>query len=237
MAYWLAAAGCAVIVGFSVSRGVLLASAVAIVVGFRGLLKRGIFPLLGLILVSAVILQSGVFDRIVSLYEERGMEETGRFLLWPYVVDRILASPLIGVGVSDISTYIPEQRRSITTPHNSFLFFALSSGLIPFTFWSLFWIKAGWRFLAARNEGLGSCRAPFFLYLLVNSMFGDIYPDAWYLLACAVAAGSGELVGRRPIRGVQTSGVGTGGFAGTHLRVPLNDGVAILPRGAGVRLE
>jgi len=40
--------------------------------------------------------------------------------------------------------------------------------------------------------------------VIINSMFGDIYPDPWFLLACAVAAGGGELALSRQVRVVTT---------------------------------
>jgi hypothetical protein len=192
--YWLAAAGSLLVVGLAVSRGVLLASAIAIVVGFRGLLRRGFVPLAVLIVFVGIILLSGWLGRIVSLYETRGMEETGRFLLWPYVIDRILASPLIGVGVQNIPTYIPDVAHSISTPHNSFLFFALSSGVAPFILWTLFWIRSGWSVVSNGVSGAhGAFRLSFYLYLFVNFIFGDISIDPWVILAFAVAAGPGAV--------------------------------------------
>jgi O-antigen ligase len=189
--YWSAAAACLLIAGLSVSRGALVASAIAIIVGFRGLFRRGAMPLLLLIFLSGLIVQSGLFGQIVSLYQERGMEETGRLLLWPHVLERVWTSPLLGVGDADISTYIPEAASSVSTPHNSFLFFALASGIIPLALWALFWIQAGKRSLSHSNRsGHESFRLPFFIYVFINFLVGDINIDPWVLLAIAVAAGS-----------------------------------------------
>jgi len=202
--YWLSAAGCLFIVGLAVSRGMLLAGAVAITVGFRGLLKRGFLPLLVLIILSGVIMESGLLGHIVSNYEERGMEETGRVLLWPYVVERILSSPIVGVGFTNISTYIPEIASSISTPHNSFLFYALSSGILPFASWLLFWIRSirsGWRsFSHLESLEDGSFRVPFLLYLFIGCMLGDLNIDPWVLVAFSTAAGSPVFHTRKRLR-------------------------------------
>jgi len=203
--YWLAAAGSLSIAGLSVSRGALIASAIAATVGFRDVLKRGFLPLLFLVVLGGVIVESELFGHVVSLYEARGMEETGRVLLWPHVIDRIAAAPLVGVGMADISTYVPEAGHSISTPHNSFLFFALSSGLVPLAFWTLFWLRAGYRSLAHRQSpGYGPFQLPLFLYLCVHFVLGDINLDPWVLLAFAVVAGSGVSHPRLPSRVVST---------------------------------
>jgi O-antigen ligase len=188
--YGIAATVSLIVVGLTVSRGSLLGCAVALAVGYRHLLKRGFVPVLLLIVFAGIIFMSGWFDRIVSGYEERGMEETGRFLLWPYVVERILASPFAGVGVSDISTYIPEAGQSITTPHNSFLFFALASGIMPFAFYLAFWIKIAWGSLfdVGRSE-YSPFRTPLFLYALVAFFLADVSAEPWSILALVVAAG------------------------------------------------
>src|SRR5262249_39849781 len=86
--FGLAAIGCLLIVGFTVSRGALLGCALALTVGFRRFLKRGFLPVLLLIILGGVALASGLFDQMISNYEQRGTEETGRFLLWPLIIGR-----------------------------------------------------------------------------------------------------------------------------------------------------
>jgi O-Antigen ligase len=190
--YGLAAVGSLLIVGLTVSRGAMFGAALAITVAFRGLLRRGFVPVLLLIILTGVIYESGLFDQAISRYAERGMEETGRFLLWPYVVERIFNSPIVGVGFSNISTYIPEVTSSISTPHNSFLFFALSSGVLPLAFWVSFWIGAASRsFSDDEQSEYRPFRIPLLLYALVAFMFSDISTELWALLTLAVGAGSG----------------------------------------------
>jgi len=188
--YWIAAVVSLIVVGLSVSRGALFGCALALAVGLRHLLKRGFAPVLLLIILSGIILESGWYDQIVTGYEARLTEETGRFLLWPHVVERILASPLVGVGVSQIDTYSPEIGHSISTPHNSFLFFALSSGILPFAFFVSFWIRAAWgSFWDDGQSEYSPFRIPLFLYALVSFTIADISAEPWGLLVLAVAAG------------------------------------------------
>jgi hypothetical protein len=83
--YWAAAVGFLLVTALSVSRGALIGSAIAFTVGFRDVFKRGFWPLLLLIVIGGVVVESGVFDRAISLYETRGLEDTGRQVLWPRV--------------------------------------------------------------------------------------------------------------------------------------------------------
>src|SRR5262249_1937278 len=75
---WLIAVGCLYIVAITVSRGPLLASALAITVGFRRLLRRGFVPVLVLITLTGVIYESGLFEHSESLYVDRAEETSGR---------------------------------------------------------------------------------------------------------------------------------------------------------------
>jgi O-antigen ligase len=188
--YWVAAIGCLFVALLSVSRGALIASAIAVTVGLRDVLKRGFVPVLLLVVLSGIAVESGIFGRAITLYSERGLEETGRIALWPFVVERIVASPLVGVGINNMGTYVPEENRYIVTPHNTFLFFALSSGVIPFLLWTLFWFRSAKRALARHHHPspYDRFRLPFLLYLLVTFTLGDINGDPWVALAIAVVA-------------------------------------------------
>ena len=187
---WLAATGCLFIVGLTVTRGALFGTAIAVTVGFRGILRRGFVPVLTVIMILGLFFASGLFDRAISHYEKRGMEETGRELIWPAVIERIAAAPLIGVGALNVGTYaLHEDRQS--PPHNSFLFFALSSGIIPSVFYVVFWIQAVWRSFSHTERFKDvSFRIPFLLYTFVSVMIGDLgFMAAWALLALSVGAG------------------------------------------------
>jgi hypothetical protein len=205
--FWSAAMASLLIVGLTVSRGAVIGSAVAVAVGFRSILKRGFVPVLVLLIFTGVVLETELFDQVVARYEARGLEDTGRAVLWPNVVPRVLASPLAGVGIDNIETYIPQTGRSISTPHNAFLFFALSSGVIPFSFWLLFWLSRGRRLMFRKATGpLASFQLPFFLYTLIQFLLGDLNNDPWGLLAIAVTAAPGfSDAGRRFASGL-TSG-------------------------------
>ena len=197
--YWTGAVGCLVIVSLTVERGPVAASALAITVAFRRILKRGFLPVFLVVIFAGVILVSGLFGRAVGRYQERGMEETGRLVLWPVVVERILTSPLVGVGASNIATRLPEGG-SISTPHNSYLFFGLTSGVIPLGFYALFWIRALWAGLIYHGRTrYSSFRSPFLLYMFVGSMLGELVVSDWSALALCVAVGSG--IAQRADRG------------------------------------
>jgi O-antigen ligase len=188
--YGIAATVSVIVVGLTVSRGSLLGCAIALAVGCRHLLKRGFVPVLLLIVFAGILFMSGWFDQIVSGYEARATEETGRFLLWPYVVERFSTSPFVGVGVSNIDTYIPEVGHSIATPHNSFLFFALSSGIVPFALYLAFWVRAAWgSFFGMGRSEYSPFRAPLFLYALVSFFLADVSAEPWSVLALVVASG------------------------------------------------
>ena len=191
LAAWVIALGCLFIVGLTVSRGSLLAAILAIAVASRRLLKRGPAPILALLILVAVIAGTGLFEHAANQYSERAMEETGRERLWPAAVERILGSPLVGVGVSNIGLYAMSP---VTPhpPHNSFLYFALSSGVVPTSFWIFFWIRAFWR--AARDRkrlGEAPFRLPLLIYSFIVVMVGDLqFVSPWAFLALPVATGT-----------------------------------------------
>jgi O-antigen ligase len=138
----LAATGSLYVVASTVSRGALFGVALAMLIAFRRVLKRGFMPLLVLVAFAWIAAGLGVFERSASLYLERGMEESGRFAVWPTVLARIVAHPLTGVGAADILTTVPGHGSRIT-PHNQFLFVALASGVGPFVFFMAYWIRLG----------------------------------------------------------------------------------------------
>ena len=188
--YGLAALGSLLIVGLTVSRGALIGCTLALTVAFRRFLKRAFLPALLLIILGGVLVMSGLFDSSISNYEERGMEETGRLLVWPLVIERFLESPIFGVGMSGIMTWIPDSSHPIP-PHNSFLYFALSSGIVPAALYVAFWIRAAWRsFSDVRGSEYSPFRTPLLLYALGTFILGDINVAPWAVLAVAVGAGS-----------------------------------------------
>lgn len=128
------------IVGLTVSRGPLAAALVAIVFAFHRMLKRGFVPLLALAIAAWIAFATGFFDRATSLYAERGLEETGRLLVWPRAFERFVEAPWAGVGAAHVNTFLPEEGVAVS-PHNSFLFIALASGLLPLLLFSAYWLQ------------------------------------------------------------------------------------------------
>lgn len=178
-------AGCLLLVGLTVSRGALMALAIAIIVASRRLLKRGFFPVLFLAILTSLLLLSGLFDRSIELYTERGTEETGRLLVWPLVIERILASPLSGVGADAIGTYVPGGDHPIT-PHNSFLAVGLASGIVPLAFFTAYWIKA---MRGAYRQSRGGLQdAPFQLPLIIYTFIIVFLSAGAFMFPWAIVA-------------------------------------------------
>jgi len=140
MSAWFVGCVCLFIIALTVSRAPLFACAIAVTVSLRHILKRQFIAVIMLIVLSWIVYALGLTDQALRSYTERGVEDTGRLLIWPLTIERILDSPLVGVGVSDLKTFVPGFTVPIT-PHNGFLFLALSSGLIPAAFFGFYWIK------------------------------------------------------------------------------------------------
>jgi hypothetical protein len=197
---WIVAVGCLSISVLGVSRAILFGVALAIIVAFRRVLRRGFLPVLMIVSLGAVVYGSGLFDVAISRYSTRGMEESGRELLWPMAIERIFSSPfvtLFGVGEPDVGMY-ELSLRTASTPHNAFLRFWLSSGIVPFAFFLAFWVQAARRSaLQGNRQESDAFRVPFLLFTFVALMFGDTpFMSLWALLAVSLAAGS-------PIQGSQ----------------------------------
>jgi O-antigen ligase len=123
---------------------------------------------------------------------ERGTEETGRFLIWPEVIKEFLSSPLVGLGAAN-SAVILQGEWHPRTPHNTFLFFAISSGIVPPLLFISFWIAALRKsFAGIEQQEYGPFRAPLLMYVLVISITGDLgftFPTG--LLGLAIGTGAG----------------------------------------------
>ena len=118
------------------------------------------------------------------------MEETGREILWPMAVDRFLTSPLGGVGESNILLPLPGSSKK-APPHNAFLHFALSSGVLPFAFFLAFWIQAARKSVFhTRGSEDNPFRLPYLSYTLSMLMIGDLgFMTYGALLTTSLAAG------------------------------------------------
>jgi O-antigen ligase len=132
----------------------------------------------------------GVFDKSLSLYANRGMEETGRLLIWPAAFKRYLTSPWVGFGASDSATPLPEHNVWVT-PHNQFLMVALASGIIPLTFFIAYWVKAGidvWRLNLRAHED-AAFLVPMFVYVfLIGLELNQPYMNPWAMVTIGTIA-------------------------------------------------
>lgn len=215
---WLIGVGCLLIVTLTVERGPLFATALALTVAMRGLLRRGFVPVLALIILSGVFSLSGLFEKALSNYAERGLEETGREVLWPMAIDRILTSPVVGVGESNVNMRLPGGKEA--GPHNAFLHFALSSGVVPFAFFLAYWIQAAWRTVHAKGHDDDSFRLPYLVFAFVSNMTGDWgFMSIWCLLALSLAAGSAVVYGKQRLHAARIGNkIKSGSFPGPDSR-------------------
>jgi len=182
IAAWVGAVGCLYVVGLSVSRGALVAVAASLVVAFRRLLKRGFVPLLLLVSLVWVLFLFGVFDTVAESYLARAEEDTGRMEVWPLVIQRYLESPLVGVGASQMATYVPG--RLAYMPHNSFLCFAVASGSIPLLLFVRYWVHSFKRSFKPAPWDYGPLRVPLLIYTLLVAFAGDyVFMIPWAMLA------------------------------------------------------
>jgi O-antigen ligase len=163
---------CVFVVTLSVERGPLFGTMLGVILAFRKSLKRGFMPLFVLAIIVGVISFTGVFERAMSNYVQRGFEDTGREILWPEAIERISVAPFFGEGQSNAVIRLGDK---IVPPHNSFLYFGLSSGFIPLLFFVAFWVRATWRtvFHATRHIN-DSYTLPFLAYMLTSLMLVDL---------------------------------------------------------------
>jgi len=189
---WLfVATGCLIVVGLTVSRATLMAVAIAGILAARRLLKRGFVPLLVFAILGSGFFVSGIFDEAVGHYEQRGTEESGRLLVWPLAIERLLESPFVGVGMDKLGTYVPQIGKGIT-PHNGFLYVGLASGIIPLVLFVAYWVKAARGAWSSNKRGLPNApfQIPLFVYTLIVSSFGAgvfMFPWAVVTLCHAMA--------------------------------------------------
>jgi O-antigen ligase len=189
---WLiVGAGSLFVVGLTVSRGTLAAIVIALIVALRRILKRGFLPVLLIAVFIFVVLFSGLFDQIIEAFLERGTEETGRLLLWPLLIQRVFESPLTGVGVAEMATFVAGPDKPIV-PHNTFLYFVLTSGIIPLGLFIAYWMKAirGAYHLAAQRLDESSFVLPLLVYTFVVELVSQtafMFPWAIVTLGIAIS--------------------------------------------------
>jgi O-Antigen ligase len=181
---WVVAVGCLYVVGLAVTRGALLAVAIASVIAFRRVLKHGFLPVLFLIIISWIIYEVALFEQATIFYAARGTQDTGRMVIAPLAFKRFLSSPLAGVGLSHIATPVPGENYPIT-PHNSFLYIALASGIIPLAFFVSYWWRAAKGALHANAKRLAD--APFQIPLLVYAFLTVQQGNGPFMLPWVIA--------------------------------------------------
>jgi O-antigen ligase len=148
-----------------------------------------------------------LFERSTALYVARATEETGRVLVWPLAFERFLSSPLAGVGVSNIATYVPIIN-STKTPHNSFLFIALASGILPLAFFVASWIRAArgaFRSLAERTAN-APFLLPLLLYCFLYSQSGNQPFNHHWMIVTLCMAMTASVRRREPLIAVRQVG-------------------------------
>ena len=189
---WGIASGCLFVLALTVSRGALLATLIAIILGSREFLKRGFLPLFLLFVMVWILYGSGLFDQAISYYMIRGTEETGRFLVWPRALEGFLNAPLTGVGASNVGIYLPEKGK-ITTPHNGFLLVGMASGIFPLIFYAAYWSQA---IVTAMSQMVrkfrdGSFYLPLVAFAFLYSFSGNLsFMMTWVIVTVAATMAS-----------------------------------------------
>jgi O-antigen ligase len=181
--WWVLSLGSLYAVAITVSRGPLLAVAIAGVIALRKLMKRGFVPVLFLLIVFWAGLMSGVFDKVVGFYMERGGEDTGRWFLWTSAIEKFFTSPWVGVGTS--ATGAELARKYVVNPHNGLLYIGVSSGVIPLYFFIAYWLRSGRSALKAKSQGFpdAAFHLPLFVFALLEMLLLDtVFMSAWHMV-------------------------------------------------------
>jgi O-antigen ligase len=175
---------------------------VSIVFAMRRVLKKGILPLLFLAAAGWITFALGLFNQSAELYAQRGLEETGRFLVWPLAIERFLGSPLTGVGAGNVATYIPEAGSSIT-PHNGLIFIALASGIVPlllFIAWCVQLVVSTYRASPGLNADSPFHRALLLYAFLITMNLNLAFSLPWMMvLFCSVSVAGLVATARRSV--------------------------------------
>jgi hypothetical protein len=209
IAAWIVAVTSMYVVTLTVSRGALVAVAASLLVAGRRLWKTGVFPLLFFATLVAGLIQFGVFDQAIDSYSRRAGEETGRLKVWPLLIERFVDSPVIGVGASRAGAWIRPDK--YTTPHNSFLLFAVASGIVPLVLFSLYCYKSGMTALRASIHDKESMfYLPLVVYTVLITSSGNMdFMAPWAVVSLAVpsAVEVRRLISKEP-RKLRTSQLG-----------------------------
>jgi len=142
----------------------------------------------------------GLFDRAATAYITRGLEETGRFEVWPLAIGRFIDSPFAGVGLTYTATWVPVFAEVIT-PHNGFIYIALSSGVVPLIFFVLFLTQAIWGAFRSVARGMSTpFQIPLLAYcLLTVQASNETFMTPW-MVVTLTAATTAFYQARRTVR-------------------------------------
>ena len=126
-------------------------------------------------------------------------------VIWPLVLDRFLNTPLTGVGIARVMTYLPSHIG--ITPHNHFLFIALVSGIIPLAFYMAYWwraVQGAFRAYTERTVDAPFC-IPLVLYAFLVGNTTNMILEPWVIvtLSIATAAGAPRRVRRIIVRQIR----------------------------------
>jgi O-antigen ligase len=192
---WVAALSSLFVVALTVSRGPLLAMALAFAFGLRSVLRRHFTPVLSLIFLMFLVYVSGVFEQTIDYYTARGAEESGRGHVWPLVIERIGNSPWTGVGMDNMETLVGERTM---TPHNALLYIGLAAGIIPVMCFLGYLARAvtGAFYIMKRSHAEeATVLPPLVIFALVEIMMADAYfMFAWQMVVFGLAASARQLM-------------------------------------------
>jgi O-antigen ligase len=204
LALWVAAVGSLYIVALTVSRGALIAIAASLLVASRKLLKVGFLPLLLLAVLLLGLVELGIFDQVFHLYSQRGIKDSGRLQTWPFVFDKFLDSPVIGIGASNVGVFTAGRVR---TPHNGFLLLAAASGIVPLILFCAYVFRSG---MAALRTPVSdqdvAFYLPLFTYTVLMTNAGNMeFAAHWAVVSFAVPLAAVLRINRGASRGWRIS--------------------------------
>jgi O-antigen ligase len=184
MALWSMAVVSLFVVTLTVSRGALIAIVASLLLTSKRLLKAGIFPLLLLAVLLLVFMEMGIFDQAIQSFTRRGTQDSGRLEVWPLLIDKFLGSPLIGYGASNAGAVTRDGL--FRTPHNSFLLFAVASGIFPLALFCAYCLQSVRDALRAADK---DCifYLPLVIYTILITSAGNMdFMTPWAVVSLAM---------------------------------------------------
>ncbi len=198
-AFWSAGFLCLYLVGITVSRGNLLGAFIAIAFAFKNVLRRSFAPILALLFAGWLIYLSGIFDDLIGFYLQRGAEETGRSYLWSVSLSKFLDAWWVGVGLSESSVVLPDSGYR-TSPHNSLLFIAVSSGVVPLVCFVGYLVRASREAFYANGKQVSDApfKFPLMIFALLTMMLSsNAFMSSWHVVVLSLALTAGDVRGIR----------------------------------------